>query len=78
MQFRAITVTPFQQNCSLLWCEETGKAALVDPGGEPERIVAAVQEERVELERILLGAADKAAYVVRCKSSCRQLPRSAG
>ena len=54
MQFEVITVTPFQQNCSLIWCEETGKAALVDPGGDPERIAAAVAAAEVELERILL------------------------
>ena len=54
MQFEVITVTPFQQNCSLIWCEETGKAALVDPGGEPERIAAAAAAAEVELERILL------------------------
>lgn len=54
MQFRVIAVTAFQQNCSLLWCEQTRRAALVDPGGDPERISAAVEEEGVELERILL------------------------
>jgi glyoxylase-like metal-dependent hydrolase (beta-lactamase superfamily II) len=33
-----IPVTPFAQNCTLLWCEATMKAAVVDPGGELERI----------------------------------------
>lgn len=54
MQYRVIPVTPFQQNCSLLWCEETKKAAVVDPGGDIERILAAVTKSGVEVEKILL------------------------
>jgi glyoxylase-like metal-dependent hydrolase (beta-lactamase superfamily II) len=52
--YRIVPVTPFQQNCTLLWCTETGKAAIVDPGGEPERILAAVRDAMVRPERILL------------------------
>ncbi|GAA0795794.1 MBL fold metallo-hydrolase [Marinobacterium sediminicola] len=54
MKYRIIPVTPFQQNCTLLWCEQTRKAAVVDPGGDLARIKAAVAEEGVELEKILL------------------------
>lgn len=54
MDFRIIPVTPFQQNCTLLWCELTRRAAIVDPGGEPERILAAVEELQLEPESILL------------------------
>lgn len=49
-----IPVTAFQQNCSVLWCEDTKKAAVVDPGGEIERIEAAIAEQGVEVEKILL------------------------
>ena len=49
-----IPVTPFAQNCSLLCCEQTGKAAVVDPGGEFERILEAVEQADVTLEKILL------------------------
>ena len=49
-----IPVTAFQQNCSVLWCTETNKAAVVDPGGEIERINAAIEEQAVEVEKILL------------------------
>jgi hydroxyacylglutathione hydrolase len=49
-----IPVTPFQQNCSLLVCEQTRKAAVVDPGGDLELILDAVREQGVELEKILL------------------------
>lgn len=54
MRYTIIPVTPFQQNCSLLWCERTMRGAVVDPGGEIERIVAAARRHGVEIERILL------------------------
>ncbi|MHA7817397.1 MAG: MBL fold metallo-hydrolase [Pseudohaliea sp.] len=49
-----VPVTPYQQNCSLLKCEETGRGALFDPGGDRERILAAVDQLGVELEKIIL------------------------
>lgn len=54
MDVRIIPVTAFEQNCSLLCCEETGRAAVVDPGGEIDRILAAVAAAGVELEKILV------------------------
>ncbi|MDV2080019.1 MBL fold metallo-hydrolase [Marinobacter xestospongiae] len=54
LKYRIIPVTPFQQNCSLLWCEDTLKAAVVDPGGDLERIQAAINAEGVTVEKILL------------------------
>ena len=53
MQARIIPVTPFAQNCSLLCCEDTGKAAVVDPGGELDRILAAAEQAGAEIEKIL-------------------------
>ena len=47
-------VTPFQQNSSLLVCEKTGKGAIVDPGGEVERLIAHASEHCEEVEKILL------------------------
>lgn len=49
-----IPVTPFQQNCSLLWDEDTGAGVVVDPGGDVDRIMAAVAETGATVERILL------------------------
>jgi len=49
-----IPVTPFQQNCSLLIDEATGKAAVVDPGGDLERIEAALAKSGATLEKILV------------------------
>jgi hydroxyacylglutathione hydrolase len=56
MGFKAavIPVTPFQQNCSLLWDDETGKGVVVDPGGEVDRILAGIAETGATIERILL------------------------
>ncbi len=49
-----IPVTPFQQNCSLVWCTKTMKAAFVDPGGDVDKLVAAADEAGVTVEKILL------------------------
>lgn len=49
-----LPVTPFQQNCSLLWCDETGRGAVVDPGGDIDRIRAAIAETGMTLEKILI------------------------
>jgi hydroxyacylglutathione hydrolase len=54
MKFAIVPVTPFQQNCSLLWCEETRQGAVVDPGGDLPRILAAVDKHGVVLTTILL------------------------
>jgi hydroxyacylglutathione hydrolase len=49
-----IPVTPFQQNCTLLWCEKTRKAAVVDPGGDLDRIRQAVAQSGATVEKIIL------------------------
>ncbi len=54
MRFRILPVTVFAQNCTLLWSEASGRAAVVDPGGDTDAILRAVEEERVHPERILL------------------------
>ncbi len=54
MKYRIIPVTAYQQNCSLLICQQTNKAALIDPGGDIELLLAAVKQESVELESILV------------------------
>lgn len=61
-----VPVTPYVQNCSVIWCTETMKGAVIDPGGERPRIMEAVAEHKVELEKVLIthahsdhaGAAD--------------------
>jgi hydroxyacylglutathione hydrolase len=54
MRFRIIPVTPYQQNCSLIWCEATGRAALIDPGGDVDQLLAAVDRAGVTLDKLLL------------------------
>ena len=56
MTLRAVVVpvTPFVQNCSVVWCDETGKGAVIDPGGDIERILDVVKTHGVQLEKILL------------------------
>lgn len=54
MKYKIIPVTPFQQNCTLLWCEETLEAAVVDPGGDLDRLLAFAQQQGIKLTKILL------------------------
>ena len=49
-----IPVTPFQQNCSLVWCDQTQEAALVDPGGEIARVLQEVERRGLTLKAIWL------------------------
>jgi glyoxylase-like metal-dependent hydrolase (beta-lactamase superfamily II) len=53
MEFTILPVTPYQQNCSLVW-DEAGRAALIDPGGEAERLLAEVARRDLTLQSILL------------------------
>ena len=54
LRYQTVPVTAFQQNCSILWCDATLKAAVVDPGGELDRLTAAAQALGVTLEQIWL------------------------
>ena len=45
-------VTPLQQNCTIVWCVKTKKAAVIDPGGEVPRLMAALEEQGLTLEKI--------------------------
>ena len=54
IDLRIVPVTPFEQNCSIVWCDKTRKAAVVDPGGDLERILAKAKELGVTIEKILI------------------------
>jgi len=54
MKVAIIPVTPFQQNCSLLVDEAANKAAIVDPGGDLDRVLDALVRSGAELEKIFL------------------------
>ncbi len=49
-----IPVTLFEQNCTLLWCETTKRAVVVDPGGDVPKIQAAIEQAGVTVEKIWL------------------------
>lgn len=54
MRYVIVPVTPFQQNATLLWCEETMRGAVVDPGGDIDRLLKVADDSGVTLERVLL------------------------
>jgi hydroxyacylglutathione hydrolase len=45
-------VTPLQQNCTIVWCAKTLKAAIIDPGGEVPRLLQAIKDHGLTLEKI--------------------------
>ena len=45
-------VTPLQQNCTIVWCVRTQKAAIIDPGGEVPRLLEALKAYKLTLEKI--------------------------
>lgn len=51
---KIIPVTHYQQNCSLIWCDQTKEAALIDPGGDVQRLKAQIEQAQVKLTKILL------------------------
>jgi hydroxyacylglutathione hydrolase len=54
LDYRIIPVTPFEQNCSLIWCTETMKGALVDVGGDLDKLLATAAKLGVTIEKLLL------------------------
>lgn len=49
-----VPVTPFQQNCTILWDDATKHALVVDPGGDVAAILVAIEQAGVQVQRILL------------------------
>lgn len=54
MKLQVVPVTAFQQNCSVLWCEKTRRAAIVDPGGDLELVLKVIESQGLTLEKILI------------------------
>ena len=52
LHYTTIPVTAFQQNCSLVWCDETQQAAVIDPGGDLDQILAEVKQRELTLTQI--------------------------
>jgi len=47
-----VPVTPLQQNCTIVWCARTRKAAVIDPGGEVPKLLAVLKQHDLTLEKI--------------------------
>ena len=54
-----VPVTPFQQNCTILWCAKTMRGAVIDTGGHLDRVMAMVRQRGVTLEKILITHAHR-------------------
>ena len=54
LQYLTIPVTAFQQNCSLVWCDQTQDAAVIDPGGDLNVVLAEAERLGLKLTQILL------------------------
>ena len=71
-----VPVTPFQQNCAILWDDATKQAMVVDPGGDVARILDAIDQAGVNVERILLthGHLDHAGGAASLAEALRARP----
>ena len=76
LQGAVIPVTPFQQNCAILWDHATKQAVVVDPGGDVDRILAAIAQAGVSVERIWLthGHLDHAGGAAELKEKLGNIP----
>ncbi len=54
LTYLTVPVTPFAQNCSLVWDDQTKQAAVIDPGGELDRLLEEVKRLGLKLEQIWL------------------------
>jgi glyoxylase-like metal-dependent hydrolase (beta-lactamase superfamily II) len=76
LQAGIVPVTPFQQNCTLIWDDASKRGAVVDPGGDLDRIEAAVAKIGMAVEKILLthGHVDHAAGAAELKEKLGGIP----
>ena len=54
LRYHTVPVTPFQQNASIVFCEATRQAAVIDPGGDIDRILEFLEKEQLTLAKILV------------------------
>jgi hydroxyacylglutathione hydrolase len=76
LQAGIVPVTPFQQNCTLIWDDAAKRGAVVDPGGDLDRIEAAIAKTGMTVEKILLthGHIDHAAGAAELKEKLGGIP----
>lgn len=70
LKYQIIPVTPFAQNATLVWCDVTKEAAIIDAGGEVERLLEEVNQRGLKLTKLLLthGHIDHAGGVTDLKA----------
>ncbi|MFZ0852438.1 MAG: MBL fold metallo-hydrolase [Hyphomicrobiaceae bacterium] len=71
-----VPVTPFQQNCTLLWDEDSKRGVVVDPGGDLDRIQAGLDQVGLRVEKIILthGHIDHAGGAAELKEKLGGIP----
>src|SRR5262245_22446266 len=76
LQAAIVPVTPFEQNCTLIWDDATKRGAVVDPGGDLDRIEAGIAKAGITVEKILLthGHVDHAAGAAELKEKLGGIP----
>ena len=71
-----VPVTPFSQNCTLLWDEATRHAVVIDPGGDVPKILAAIEAQNLDVQAIWLthGHLDHAGGAIELRDILRARP----
>jgi hydroxyacylglutathione hydrolase len=71
-----VPVTPFQQNCTLIWDDATKVGAVVDPGGDVPDILAAIKQVGMKVEKIILthGHLDHVGGAAELKAALGNVP----
>lgn len=69
-----LPVTPLQQNCTLLWDENTKNAAVIDPGGDINQILNVVMQQELKVGKIILthGHIDHAGGAAELKEALQE------
>ena len=72
LKFKIIPVTDYEQNCSLIWCDQTHQAVLIDPGGDVALLLSAIKDNNLDLKQIWLthGHFDHISGSEEISSSC--------
>ncbi len=69
-----LPVTPLQQNCTLLWDDDTKDAAVIDPGGDVNQILNVVKQQELKVGKIILthGHIDHAGGAAELKQALEE------
>ncbi len=54
LQYQIIPVTPYAQNCSIVWCDEMMKGVVIDPGGDVSLIKQAIDTLNIDIVHMVL------------------------